>query len=142
MTGPHLQNLFIRGQLKDWSMGLQPRAVLLGLLLLLGHGKSARVRPAGGPCCWAMELGRGTSPLREHKTHSSGPSRLEYCGPLPEAVGPEEGHGMGEDGQAAAPSWGTKAVSVGSHRDLDSGSPCCVAWANAPSLDLDFFPHP
>ena len=46
---------------------------------------------------------------------------------------------MGEEGQAAAPWWGTKAVSVGSHRDLDSGSPCCVAWANAPSLDLDFF---
>ena len=46
---------------------------------------------------------------------------------------------MGEEGQAAAPWWGTKAVSVGSHRDLDSGSPRCVAWANAPSLDLDFF---
>lgn len=45
----------------------------------------------------------------------------------------------GEEAQAAAPCWGTKAASAGRHGDLGASSPCRVAQANAPSLDLDFF---
>lgn len=77
-------------------MGLRLHVFLLGLLLLLlllRQGKSARARPAGGLCRWALGLGTGTCPLREHKMHSAGPGGRECSGQVPEAAGPGEGLG-------------------------------------------------